>query len=270
MARSRCSTPLLLPATAAFPTPTPVTFYGRHKSSPPTQSKKRDQQWDIISGYFQFKLQEWAQKGMMMNGYDIRDVLREMVNAGEDKLVTANLLHSLGYSDPHVKYLCGPIVSQEAKFNETALMWLAKTIALDRMDLILEETGAGIVGVYATPTEVLAYLHPHPSKDEDRIIWQIGQGERWDRLYIYLSEEIRRQKNNSTLCWELEQPKVVNLSRFDLSRIEAREYLGLASLIRYLVVTRAPHVVSIPTNTYTSHQASRLFENLFRQEKTCY
>ena len=199
-----------------------------------------------------------------MNGYDIQDVLREMVNAGEDKLVTANLLHWLGYPEPHVRYLCGPIVTQEAKFNETAPTWLAKTIALDRLNLILEEAGAGMVGVYATPTEVLAYLHPHLSKDEDSVIWQTGQGERWGRLYTYLSEEIRRQKNDSTLCWELEQPKMVNLSRFDLSRIEAQEYLGLASLIRHLVVTRAPHVISIP-NVYTYHHANGLFENLFRQ-----
>lgn len=198
-----------------------------------------------------------------MNGYDIREVLGEMVSAGEDRQIIANLLHSLGYAEAHVRYLGGPIVTLEAQFTELVLTWLTKVIALNRLNLILNEASVGMVGVYATPIEVLTYLHPRPTAN--RMAWQAGQGETWSALYAYLSEEIRRQQDGDTLCWELkEQSKVANLARFDLSSFEAREYLRLASLVRHLVVTRAPYSISKPVGAYATYPQG-VFENLFRQ-----
>lgn len=121
-----------------------------------------------------------------MNGYGIREVLGEMVSVGEDRQIAANVLHSLSYAEAHVRYFGGPIVTLEAKFTEMAPAWLTKVIALNRLNLILNEASIGIMGVYATPIEVLTYLQPRPTMD--RMACQVDQSEIWSVLYAYLSE----------------------------------------------------------------------------------
>jgi len=189
-----------------------------------------------------------------MNEYDIQDILRELaVSTDNGRLVAANLLRSLGYQEPHIRYLSGPIVTQ-ARTAQVA-PWLAKTIIQDRLSMIFYEASARTVGFYATPVEVLTY---------------ISEDTQWSRLYTYLTEQMRLRYDNDLSCWELAHPKVTNLSGFDLSGPEGKEYLNLAGLVRYLVLAGAPYIApasfvgSYKYPTTLQHYQNG-FESLFRQ-----
>lgn len=77
-----------------------------------------------------------------------------------------------------VHYFSAPILSWEPNM-ETSLHWIGATVRVERLETIIVEHRAGIVGQLATPAEVMVHLFPAA---KDRLLHQD-----WTVIYGYVA-----------------------------------------------------------------------------------
>lgn len=84
----------------------------------------------------------------------------KMLSTGLDKEFAALLLELAKYKLAHVRYLAGPIIVHQSRWENTIPKWLTKAIPAARAEAIFTEAKDGEMGELATDEEVLAYMYP--------------------------------------------------------------------------------------------------------------
>ena len=199
-----------------------------------------------------------TQLRMTLNNVRVRDMLREMLATTGNQVAVAACLQSLGGLKPHVKYLAGPVVAQTHRQAREIPAWLIRAIGFDRLSLIFAEIEQGIVGDCATPTEMLAYLHPGQALTTD---WD----ETWKSIYLYVRKQVRsRHKEEAELPWIFHPQDERPLNIADIGK--AGDYEQLAGMIRFKVVHNARDSIAGPRiqTQPNLNGHGRTFEALFR------
>jgi hypothetical protein len=208
-----------------------------------------------------------TQLRMTVNDERVRETLREMLDTSGNKVAVAACLQTLGGLAPHVKYLAGPVVAQTHRQAREIPSWLIRAISFDRLNLIFAEIEQGIVGVHATATEMLAYLHPSHALTTDAC-WD----ERWRTIYLYVRKQVRsKHGEESDLPWVFhpQNERPLNIADIKLDDTEVGDYERLAGMIRFKVVHNARDSIAGPRiqtqpNTYGHGDNGRTFEALFK------
>ena len=139
-----------------------------------------------------------------------RKMLEVMMDMGVNPAVVGALLEMAGYSKKHVRYLTGPIVVYDSPWKEDLPSWLPKAIYKERLERILAEEDAGYTGDLATPTEVVAYLHPASL--------EIPFSHEWTRVYLWAGNEAFRKHGRlpeGRTFWEIVDSPPIELTRYE-------------------------------------------------------
>lgn len=192
---------------------------------------------------------------------DTRAMLRDALDASGNRQAVALMLKMAGCPEVQSRYLAGPIVLMASNQTEAAPSsrsrlpgWLVRAIAIDRLETILAEVELGRIGTRATPTEVLAYLHP---TTPDAPWWSPDE---WARIYLWTRHNVLTRYDGQ-LSWELVDARgePVQLSAITLTEREQHSFRDLARHIRQTVVDNA---VSRDIPPIYRHQERPVFFNI--------
>ena len=101
---------------------------------------------------------------------ETQDMLFDLLEASGNREAVGNLLHMVGAAAEHIDYMQGPVMVMEvdpagisshtSHYPHHPPPWLVRAVERDRLQLIIEENQTGVLTLWATPTEVFAYLRP--------------------------------------------------------------------------------------------------------------
>jgi hypothetical protein len=205
---------------------------------------------------------------MILANRDTQQMLRDALETSRNRRAVALMLKLAGAQPAHVHYMKGSIILMKHE-DETLSPWqrlspwLVEAIERDRLDLILTEIEAGVVGLEATPPEVFAYLHPVTPYAP---WWPLA--DEWIRLYLWARHNVL-SRYEGRLSWELvdSQGEPVlphstgsgQVSGIVLTGGEQQTYRDLARQLRQRVIeTAARRDPAIPA-VYRRHQVRPIF-----------
>jgi hypothetical protein len=108
-----------------------------------------------------------------------RKILQLLTQEGINKTVTASLLELAGANKQIVQYVAGPVITQQNGWQNSIPAWVWNAIAVDRLNITLNEIDQGKVGKLASSSEVLALMMP--------ITLEVPLQNNWTDVYLWAS-----------------------------------------------------------------------------------
>lgn len=128
-------------------------------------------------------------------------------------IATALMSTAFELQPEHAKYLA--ILMQKGIPD-----WLNKVIILDRIDKIADELEMGVVGQYATHSEVLGFLYYYKERE--------GNLEEWNELYFALLRYVMQK-------YKIDIPDFLNIPDISMDQV-LLVFLSLAKTVRQLLI----------------------------------
>jgi hypothetical protein len=133
-------------------------------------------------------------------------------------IATALMSTAFELQPEHAKYLAIPM-------QKSIPGWLNRVIILDRIDKVADELEMGIVGQYATHSEVLAFLYYYKEKK--------GNLEEWNDLYFALLRRVMQK-------YKINIPDFLNIPDISIDQVPI-VFLSLATTVRQLLIEGNSH-----------------------------
>lgn len=112
---------------------------------------------------------------------ETQKMLRTIASIGMNAKVLACLLEMAEVDKQLIRYLAGPILTAGNHWKDSIPKWVIDAVAIDRLDIILEEVNKGEIGELATPSEVIAVMMP--------ITFEAPLTFQWTNVYLWASHE---------------------------------------------------------------------------------
>ena len=133
-------------------------------------------------------------------------------------IATALMSTAFELQPEHAKYLSIPM-------QKGVPDWLNKAIVCDRIDKVADELEMGVVGQYATHSEVLGFLYYYKEKK--------GNLEEWNDLYFALLRYVMQK-------YKLDIPDFLNIPNIGMEQVPI-VFLSLATTVRQLLIEGNSH-----------------------------
>lgn len=128
------------------------------------------------------------------------------------------LMNTFELQPEHAKYLSIPM-------QKGVPDWLNKAIICDRLDKVADELEMGVVGQYATHSEVLGFLYYYKEKK--------GNLEEWNDLYFALLRFVMQK-------YKIDIPDFLNIPDIGMERVLI-SFLDLSGTVRKLLIEGSDH-----------------------------
>jgi hypothetical protein len=159
-----------------------------------------------------------------------RKILQLLTEQGLNKTVTASLLELAGTDTKIVRYIAGPIITQQNGWQQSVPNWVWRAIAVDRLSIALDEIDKGEVGTLASSSEVLALMMP--------ITFEVPLSAAYTDVYLWASyDALTRHKPYKEYNYEKIWQNI-GTDPIDYQKIQL-DYENLAADIRSRVVQYA-------------------------------
>lgn len=112
--------------------------------------------------------------------------VQSMLRQGLDPVMVAFILRSHNLNPGLIHFLTGPMILHHSLAKEELPDWLPKAVYMDRLEKIMHEHAADIVGETATLADAVAYLFSAAASRNPGAAWQ----PEWVRIYGYISYQV--------------------------------------------------------------------------------